>query len=71
MYYVYLKEDNDSMNIVDNSGVIYLAQDLGISEKDIFTDEGGNREQLDKLLEIIGVDDYIIIRSVVDLSSSK
>jgi len=62
MYYIYLREDKDSMNLIDNSGVICLAQDLGISEEDIFTDEGGNREQLGKLLEMIGVDDYIITR---------
>lgn len=67
MYYAYLKEDNDSINLVDNTGVLNLIQDLGISEEDIFTDEG-SREQLGKLLEVIGEDDYIIIRSVVDLT---
>ena len=67
MYYAYLKEDNDSINLVDNTGALSLIQDLGISEEDIFTDEG-SREQLGKLLEVIGVDDYIIILSVVDLT---
>ena len=67
MYYAYLKEDNDSINLVDNTGVLSLIQDLGISEEDIFTDEG-SREQVGKLLEVIGEDDYIIIRSVVDLT---
>lgn len=67
MYYAYLKEDNDSINLVDNTGVISLIQDLGISEEDIFTDEG-SREQLGKLLGVIGEEDYIILRSVVDLT---
>ncbi len=54
MYYAYLKEDNDLINLVDNTGVFSLIQDLGIREEDTFTDEG-SREQLGKLLEVIGV----------------
>ncbi len=68
MYYAYMREDNESNNLVDNSGVLSLIEDLCISEENIFIDKEADRVQLRKLLELIGEDDYIIIRSVVDLS---
>lgn len=68
MYYAYLREDNESMNLVNNSGVLSLIEDLSISEENIFTDKEADRVQLRKVLELIGEDDYIIIRSVVDLA---
>lgn len=40
MYYAYLKEDNDSISLVDNTGVLSLIEDLGISEENIFSDVG-------------------------------
>lgn len=68
MYYTYLREDNESINLVNNSGVLSIIEDLSISEENIFTDKEADRVQLRKLLELIGEDDYIIIRSVVDLA---
>lgn len=68
MYYAYLREDNESINLVNNSGVLSLIEDLSISEENIFTDKEADRVQLRKLIELIGEDDYIIIRSVVDLA---
>lgn len=68
MYYAYLREDNESINLINNSGVLSLIEDLSISEENIFTDREADRVQLRKLLELIGEDDYIIIRSVVDLA---
>ena len=41
---------------------------MSISEENIFTDKEADRVLLRKLLELIGEDEYIIIRSVVDLA---
>jgi hypothetical protein len=65
MYYAYLREDNESMKLVNNSGVLSLIEDLSISEENIFTDKEADRVQLRKLLELIGDDDYITIHSVM------
>lgn len=67
--YTYFIE-NTVEDYIDNSKLFNLINDLEIEEGNIYTDTTLNKDELEKLLDIIDYKDKLIVRSVVDLSNT-
>lgn len=66
--YAYFIENTDSDNFRDNSKVFKLIQDLNIQEEDVFIDTGLDKNELEKLIDVINRGDRLIISTVKDLA---
>lgn len=62
--------ENTGEDIIDNTALFRLINDLYIDENEIYVDTEDSKEELEKLLEIIDYEDRLVVRSVVDLADT-
>lgn len=69
MDYAYFIE-NTNENYIDNTQIFNKIRELYIDENEVYSDVEDSKEELKELLGVIGCDDRLVVRSVIDLSDT-
>ena len=67
--YAYFIENTEN-DYIDNTEIFKLIRDLDIEEDQVYVDTEESKDELEKLLDIVGYEDKLIVRSIADLSDS-